>query len=57
MLDSKSVARNSDKADKEDDHMKEQAPFPSYHGVNKQGQLMGQSDVGVQDYNTVDSSD
>jgi hypothetical protein len=37
--------------------MKEQAPYPSYQGVNTQGRLMGQSDIGVHDYNTDDSSD
>jgi hypothetical protein len=36
--------------------MKEQAPFPSYHWVNKQRRLMGQSDREV-DENTVDISD
>jgi hypothetical protein len=41
---------------KKDDSMKEQAPFPSHHRVNKQGQLMGQSDRGV-DHKTVDISD
>jgi hypothetical protein len=55
--DNKLGARNSDKADMEDDHMKEQAPFPSYQGVNKQGWLTGQSDMGVHDYNIVDNSE
>lgn len=31
--------RKTDKTDKDDDHMREQAPFPSYKGVNKQGSL------------------
>jgi hypothetical protein len=36
--------------------MQEQAPFPSYHRVNKQGRLVGQSDMGA-DGNLVDISD
>jgi hypothetical protein len=37
MFDSKSEAteENSDKADKENDHMTEQALFPSYQGEKK----------------------
>jgi hypothetical protein len=44
-LDSKSEAKNSEEA------------FASYQGAKKQGQLMGQSDMGVHDDNTVDSTD
>jgi hypothetical protein len=47
---------HSEKADKEDDHMKEQAPLPSCQGVNKQSQLMGQSDRGVRDKNNTDDT-
>jgi hypothetical protein len=35
--------RKTEKADKIDDCMKEQASFPSYHRVKKQSRLMGQS--------------
>jgi hypothetical protein len=37
--------------------MKEQAPFASYQGVNKQGRLTGLSDGGVHGDNTVVNHD
>jgi hypothetical protein len=37
MFDSKSEVRNSDLANKKDDHREEQASFPSYQGVKMQG--------------------
>lgn len=48
--------RKTEKADKEDDCMKEQALLPSHHRVNKQGRLMGQSDTGA-NHNTINISD
>jgi hypothetical protein len=47
---------NSDKTDKEEDDKKKKVPVPPCQEVYKQGQLVGQSDRGVHNNNTDDSS-